>query len=148
VFWAIAFGLLYRVLRYFAGVEEIGALLAGKLLGLLLLSFAAILLLSNIIAALSSFFLAKDLDLLVSSPVDWLSFYGSRLLETALHSSCTAASRHAAASASRATAARLAFVASACSRNRSRALSSTSGLMLAVRVTSSTARCRRPRLAP
>jgi ABC-2 type transport system permease protein len=68
-------------------VEEIGALLAGKLLGLLLLSFAAILLLSNIIAALSSFFLAKDLDLLVSSPVDWLSFYGSRLLETALHSS-------------------------------------------------------------
>jgi ABC-2 type transport system permease protein len=87
VFWAIAFGLLYRVLRYFAGVEEIGALLAGKLLGLLLLSFAAILLLSNIIAALSSFFLAKDLDLLVSSPVDWLSFYGSRLLETALHSS-------------------------------------------------------------
>jgi ABC-2 type transport system permease protein len=87
VFWAIAFGLLYRVLRYFAGVEEIGALLAGTLLGLLLLSFAAILLLSNIIAALSSFFLAKDLDLLVSSPVDWLSFYGSRLLETALHSS-------------------------------------------------------------
>jgi ABC-2 type transport system permease protein len=87
VFWAVAFGLLYRVLRYFAGVEEIGALLAGKLLGLLLLSFSAILLLSNIIAALSSFFLARDLDLLVSSPVDWLSLYGSRLFETALHSS-------------------------------------------------------------
>ena len=87
VFWVIAFGLLYRVLSYFAGVEEIGALLAGKLLGLLLLSFSAILLLSNIIAALSSFFLAKDLDLLVSAPVDWLSLYGSRLFETALHSS-------------------------------------------------------------
>lgn len=87
VFWAVAFGLLYRVLSYFAGVDEIGALLAGKLLGLLLLSFAAILLLSNIIAALSSFFLAKDLDLLVSAPVDWLSLYGSRLFETALHSS-------------------------------------------------------------
>jgi len=87
VFWGVAFGLLYRVLRYFAGVEEIGALLAGKLLGLLLLSFAAILLLSNIIAALSSFFLARDLDLLVSSPTDWLPLYGSRLFETALHSS-------------------------------------------------------------
>ena len=73
VFWAIAFGLLYRVLSYFASVEEIGPLLAGKLLGLLLLSFSAILLLSNIIAALSSFFLAKDLDLLMSAPVDWLS---------------------------------------------------------------------------
>jgi ABC-2 type transport system permease protein len=87
LFWAVAFGLLYRVLRYFAGVEEIGALLAGKLLGLLLLSFASILLLSNVIAALSSFFLAKDLDLLMSSPVDWLSLYTSRLFETALHSS-------------------------------------------------------------
>jgi len=87
VFWAVAFGLLYRVLSYFAGVEEIGTLLAGRLLGLLLLSFASILLLSNIIAALSSFFLARDLDLLVSSPVDWLSLYASRLFETALHSS-------------------------------------------------------------
>lgn len=87
VFWAVAFGLLYRVLSYFAGVEEIGPLLAGKLLGLLLLSFSAILLLSNVIAALSSFFLARDLDLLVSAPVDWLSLYASRLFETALHSS-------------------------------------------------------------
>lgn len=87
LFWGVAFGLLYRVLRYFAGVDEIGALLAGKLLGLLLLSFSAILLLSNIIASLSSFFLAKDLELLMSSPVDWLSLYVSRLFETALHSS-------------------------------------------------------------
>lgn len=87
VFWGIAFGLLYRVLSYFASVEEIGPLLAGRLLGLLLLSFGAILLLSNIIAALSSFFLAKDLDLLMSSPVDWLPLYTSRLFETALHSS-------------------------------------------------------------
>lgn len=86
-FWAVVFGILYRVLRYFAGVEEIGPLLAGKLLGLLLLSFASILLLSNIIASLSSFFLAKDLDLLMASPTDWLTLYGSRLLETALHSS-------------------------------------------------------------
>ena len=87
VFWGVAFGLLYRVLTYFAGVAEIGPLLAGKLLGLLLLSFAAILLLSNIIAALSSFFLARDLDLLMSSPVDWLPHYASRLLETMVHSS-------------------------------------------------------------
>ena len=54
-FWAVAFGMLFRVLSYFAGVEEIGALLAGRLLGLLLLSFASILLLSNVITALSSF---------------------------------------------------------------------------------------------
>ena len=87
VFWTFAFGALYRVLRYFTGVEEIGALLAGKLLGVLLLSFTAILLLSNVITSLSSFFLARDLDLLASSPVDWLPMYGAKLIETALHSS-------------------------------------------------------------
>ncbi|MEP7382732.1 MAG: hypothetical protein ABI910_13670 [Gemmatimonadota bacterium] len=86
-FWAFAFGALYRVLAYFKGVEEIGALLAGKLLGVLLLSFVSILLLSNIITSLSSFFLARDLDLLVSAPVDWLTLYGAKLFETTLHSS-------------------------------------------------------------
>jgi ABC-2 type transport system permease protein len=87
VFWTIAFGALHRVLAYFKSVDEIGALLAGKLLGILLLSFFSILLLSNIITALSSFFLARDLDLLVSAPVDWLTLYGAKLFETTLHSS-------------------------------------------------------------
>ncbi len=87
IFWVAVFGVLYRVLRYFRGVEEIGPLLAGKLLALALLSFLAILLLSNVISALSSFFLAKDLDLLVSSPVDWLPFYFAKLGETMIHSS-------------------------------------------------------------
>lgn len=86
-FWAAVFGVLYRVLKYFRGVEELGPLLAGKLLGLVLLSFVSILVLSNVITALSSFFLAKDLDLLVSAPVDWLRLYLAKLGETLLHSS-------------------------------------------------------------
>jgi ABC-2 type transport system permease protein len=87
LFWLAVFGVVYRVLRYFRGVEEIGPLLSGKLLGLVLLAFLSILLLSNVITALSSFFLAKDLDLLVSAPVDWLNLYLSKLGETLLHSS-------------------------------------------------------------
>jgi ABC-2 type transport system permease protein len=87
VFWLAVFGVLYRVLAYFRGVEEIGPLLAAKLLGLALLAFLSILLLSNVITALSSFFLAKDLDLLVSSPTDWLHLYLAKLGETMLHSS-------------------------------------------------------------
>jgi ABC-2 type transport system permease protein len=87
IFWLAVFGVLYRVLRYFKGTEEIGALLAGKLLGIVLLSFVSILLLSNVITALSSFFLSKDLDLLVSSPVDWLRIYLAKLLETLVASS-------------------------------------------------------------
>lgn len=87
VFWAGVFGVSFRILRYFRGVEEIGPLLAAKLLGLILLAFLSILLLSNVITALSTFFLARDLELLVASPVDWLRFYLAKLGETTLHSS-------------------------------------------------------------
>jgi ABC-2 type transport system permease protein len=43
---------------------------------MILIGFFSILLLSNVITALSSFFLARDLDLLVAAPVDWLKLYG------------------------------------------------------------------------
>src|SRR6185312_13690906 len=87
IFWIFVFGLLYRLLKYFRGIPEIGALLAAKLLGLMFISLFGILILSNIVTALSSFFLAKDLDLLVAAPVDWLRLYGAKLLETTGHSS-------------------------------------------------------------
>lgn len=86
-FWIGVFGILYRILKYIRGVEDVGPLLAGKILGVVLLSFVGILVLSNVITALSSFFLAKDLDLLVSAPVDWLRIYLAKLGETLLHSS-------------------------------------------------------------
>src|SRR6266853_280983 len=86
-FWLAVFGVLYKILKYFRGVEELGPLLAGKILGIVLLSFITILVLSNVVTALSSFFLAKDLDLLVSAPVDWLRIYLAKLGETLLHSS-------------------------------------------------------------
>src|SRR5882672_4500999 len=86
-FWAAVFGVLYRILKALRSVEELGPLIPGKMLGLILLSFISILVLSNVITALSSFFLAKDLDLLVSAPVDWLRLYLAKLGETLLHSS-------------------------------------------------------------
>src|SRR5438552_1025074 len=86
-FWLGVFGILYRILKYFRGVEDVGPLLAGKILGVVLLAFVGILVLSNVITALSSFFLARDLDLLISAPVDWLRIYLAKLGETMLHSS-------------------------------------------------------------
>ena len=86
-FWSAIFGIAFRVLRYFRGVPDIGNLVAAKILGILLLAFLAILLLSNLITALSTFFLAKDLDLMVGAPVDWFRFYLSKLGETMVHSS-------------------------------------------------------------
>ncbi|HET7621661.1 MAG TPA: hypothetical protein VFK39_07160 [Gemmatimonadaceae bacterium] len=87
LFWGFSMAVLVRVLTYFRGTPEIGLLLAGKLLGLVFLSFFAILLLSNVITALSSYFLARDLDMLVAAPVDWLQLYMAKLLETLIHSS-------------------------------------------------------------
>lgn len=86
-FWSFIFVMLFRLLSYFRNVQEIGPLIAGKLLGLILAGFFSILLLSNVITALSSFFLARDLDLLASAPVDWFKFYCAKLVETLLHSS-------------------------------------------------------------
>ena len=86
-FWGFIFAVLYRLLVYFRGISEIGPLLAGKLLGLILVSFFGMLLLSNVISALSTFFLARDLDLLVAGPVDWLRLYIAKLIETCAYSS-------------------------------------------------------------
>ncbi len=68
-------------------MEDIGNLLAAKVLGIILLAFLSILVLSNIITALSTFFLAKDLDFLVAAPLGWFRFYLAKLLETVVHSS-------------------------------------------------------------
>jgi ABC-2 type transport system permease protein len=87
LFWVFIYTLLYKLLVYFRGVPDLGPFLAGKLLGMILIGFFSILLLSNVITSLSSFFLARDLDLLVGAPVDWLKLYGAKLLETGVNSS-------------------------------------------------------------
>lgn len=87
VFWALIFGVIFRMLLYFRGTQGIGDLLASKLLGIALLTFLLILLLSNVITALSTFFLSKDLELLMAAPVDPLRLYGARLTETIVASS-------------------------------------------------------------
>src|SRR5919112_761769 len=87
LFWVFIYTLLYKLLVYFRGVPDLGPFLAGKLLGMILIGFFSILLLSNIITALSSFFLARDLDMLVGAPVDWLRLYAAKLVETCVNSS-------------------------------------------------------------
>lgn len=86
-FWAAIFAVIYRMLLYFRGTQGIGDLLAGKLLGLAFLTFLMILILSNVITALSTFFLSDDLELVVASPVDPVKVYGARLAESVVSSS-------------------------------------------------------------
>jgi ABC-2 type transport system permease protein len=87
LFLFAGFAIAFRAVSYFKSVPEIGPLLAGKLLGMAFLAFLSILLLSNLVTALSTFFLARDLDLLVAAPLDWGRFYLVKLGETILHSS-------------------------------------------------------------
>jgi ABC-2 type transport system permease protein len=86
-FWSAVFTVAYRVLLYARSAPEIGSFLPQKMLGVILLAFASILLLSNLVTALSTFFLAKDLDMLIAAPIDWLRLYLAKLGETVAHSS-------------------------------------------------------------
>jgi ABC-2 type transport system permease protein len=86
-FWSLIFAVIFRMLLYFRGTQGIGDLLAGKLLGLAFLTFLMILVLSNVITALSTFFLSDDLELVVAAPVEPESVYGARLIETIVDSS-------------------------------------------------------------
>jgi len=86
-FWSLIFAVIFRMLIYFRGTQGIGDLLASKLLGLAFVTFLMILVLSNVITALSTFFLSEDLELVVAAPVEAETVYGARLIETLVDSS-------------------------------------------------------------
>ncbi|MFQ5890382.1 MAG: hypothetical protein ACE5JR_10065 [Gemmatimonadota bacterium] len=85
--WSLIYLAIFRFLRNLRHVPDVGPLLASKLLALGFLVFLGILLLSNLIAALSSFFLSRDLPAIIAAPVDWLAVYLARLTETVVSSS-------------------------------------------------------------
>jgi ABC-2 type transport system permease protein len=87
VFWAAIFIGFYRVLHYFNSVPMFGSVLASKLLSMALLSFFSILIFSTVIAAISSFFMSEELQLLIASPFDIDELYYVKLCETVLTSS-------------------------------------------------------------
>jgi ABC-2 type transport system permease protein len=86
-FWVGTFYGVRRVLTYFQSVHELGPALAYQLLLIILLTFLSMLLFSNLITALSAFFLAGDLDLIISTPLSQSDVYYSRLMMTAANSS-------------------------------------------------------------
>jgi ABC-2 type transport system permease protein len=86
-FWVAIFVFFFRVLRYFLSVPEFGPVLTYKLLGMVFLTFFSILLFSNIVIALSTFFLSPELDRLVTAPISSSSFFYARLGDTLIESS-------------------------------------------------------------
>ncbi len=86
-FWIATYWAIKRVLVYFQDVHELGPALAYQLLLIILLTFLSMLLFSNLITSLSTFFLAADLDLVMSTPTPPSAFFYSRLIITAFNSS-------------------------------------------------------------
>ena len=87
LFWVTIFTFFSRVLQYFEGVPEFGPVLAERLLAMVMLSFFSILVFSSIVTALSTFYLAADLGLLLVSPIPRAALHVGRFLETLWDSS-------------------------------------------------------------
>jgi ABC-2 type transport system permease protein len=86
-FCAAIYVFFARALRYFLSVPEFGPVLTYKLLGMVFMTFFSLLLFSNVVASLSTFFLSRELDRLVAAPIPVVRFYYSRLIETIIDSS-------------------------------------------------------------
>ena len=86
-FGSAIFAFFYRALGYFLSVAEFGPVLTYKLLGMTFITFFSILLFSNIVTSLSTFFLSRDLDRLVAAPIALRHLFYSRFAETVIDSS-------------------------------------------------------------
>jgi ABC-2 type transport system permease protein len=87
IFWLVFYTGSYKVLNFVRGIEFIGELLSKKLLSLAFFSLGVFLLLSNIITALSSFYISKDIPFLLSKPVKIKGVLRLKTIETIVSSS-------------------------------------------------------------
>jgi len=87
VFWVGCLMLFVKVLGYFQTIGEFGPLLTQRLLLLVFLSFFVVLLISNTVTALTTFYLADDLDVLVAAPVSLRRLHRARFVDTLVSSS-------------------------------------------------------------
>ena len=89
LFWLGTFFIFFKVLSYFSRIEVIGTLLAAKLLSMVFLTFFSLLIFSNVITALSTYFLSDDLQLLNALPISGPHLYAGRFIENIVNSSWT-----------------------------------------------------------
>ncbi len=86
-FWIGCFAFFVKALDYFQTIGDFGPLLTQRLLVLLFVTFAIVLLISNTVSALTTFYLADDVNLLLAAPVDTRVLHHARFIETLISSS-------------------------------------------------------------
>jgi ABC-2 type transport system permease protein len=81
-FWAACFFVFLHALHYFQTITALGPILNQRLLVLMLACFFAVLLLSNVVSALTTFYGSADIALLLAAPVSFRRLHFARFLET------------------------------------------------------------------
>ncbi len=87
IFLVSIFSIFYHLLHYFNTIPMFGNILVWKLLGMVFLSFMFMLLFSNIIITISTFYLSDDMPLLLSGPLELPAIIISRFIHTIINSS-------------------------------------------------------------
>ena len=87
LFWGGIFAVSFRVLNYFKSIEELGNILAIKLLSMILITLFSLLIFSSILTSLSKLYLSRDLALVHSMPISSYKIYISRWIESTIDSS-------------------------------------------------------------
>ena len=85
-FWGGILAVSLRVLTYFKSIEELGSIIAFKLLSMILITLMSLLIFSSILTALSKLFLSKDLNLVHALPVKSYRIFLARWFESMLDS--------------------------------------------------------------
>ncbi|UQZ88296.1 hypothetical protein C4J81_03360 [Deltaproteobacteria bacterium Smac51] len=82
VVWLLVFLFAVRVLQNMMTADVLGGVLARRFMGLLWIAGISLLMFSTLISSLSSFFLARDLDLIMAAPVSLESIFWARSART------------------------------------------------------------------
>lgn len=87
VFLLILHQAFFRVLIYLSGIEFIGSILILKLMSMIMLTFFVMLVFSNTIISFSTIFFSKDLNFLMSMPLNFRQIFFYKYIKTTLFSS-------------------------------------------------------------
>ena len=87
LFWLAIFGAVYFLVGKAWALDQIGVVLARKVLEMFLTSLFVLLGFSNVITALSTYFLSEDLELVLALPVSRTTFHYARFTDTLTQSS-------------------------------------------------------------
>ncbi|MBA2661411.1 MAG: hypothetical protein H0U74_03900 [Bradymonadaceae bacterium] len=87
LFWFLLYRASLRVVEEAMKLDPVGELLVQKLLSITFLVFLGLLVFSNIVTAFSTFYLADDMEFLVTRPIPKDALFTSRFVESLLQSS-------------------------------------------------------------